>query len=204
MDIKEFNVVDKGIQYSKMMDFVEYVVSKSYADKGIYHAYLRDYYETVSVLVMFTDYDSDDYSFDEVMEIRNSPVWFEVLKAYDTKIQMFHYYIDCEIERINAPMANLGTAIGIAKDVLVKANVFMTALLENEDLQNMINAIDPEKVDGLMSLYNEIMDRSKEVDVDASIEELADSVNTVNTENNNLNEAEKATNIVDFSKSDNE
>ena len=203
MDIKEFNVVDKSIRYSKIMDFVAYVVSKSYVDNGIYHAYLRDYYETISILTMFTDYDGE-YSFDEVMEIRNSPIWLDVLKAYDTKIQMFHYYIDCEIERINAPMANLGTAIGIAKDALVKANVFMTALLENEDLQNMISAIDPEKVNGLMDLYNEIMDRSKGVEVDASIEELAESVNNVKTENNNRNEVEKATNIVDFSKSDNE
>lgn len=158
--MKEINIVDNDkITYSKAIDFALYVVSKSYDDNKVFHAYLRDYYETICLLTMYTDYD-DSFSFDDIMNIYNSESWAIILDKLGKKYQQFHYYIDSEIERINAPFADINGTIKIVKEALVKINTLIDAVINNDDVQKILGEIDVGKIYDILDTYNAMMEVS--------------------------------------------
>ena len=131
-------------------------MSKSYNKNNMYHAYLRDWFETISLLTMYTNYDGT-YEFDEVMEIKASKEWSDIVKALGSKYQLFHYYVECDLNRLNAPLANVDSTIKIVKETVSKFNVLLDAILSNEDLKALFGDIDAEKVASVVDAYNALM-----------------------------------------------
>lgn len=163
--MKEINIVDNDkITYSKVIDFVLYVVSKSYDENKMYHAYLRDYYETICLLTMYTDYD-DSFGFDDIMNIYNSESWAIILDKLGKKYQQFHYYIDSEVERINAPFADINGTIKVAKEALVKVNALIDAVINNDDIKKLIGDIDVNKIYDILDTYNAMMGLEDETEI---------------------------------------
>lgn len=161
--MKEIDIVDNNVPYSKVIDFALYVVSKSFDDSKMFHAYLRDYYETICLLSMYTDYD-DSYGFDDIMEIYNSESWAIILDKLGKKYQQFHYYIDSEIERINAPFADINSTISIAKETLIKVSALIDAVINNEEIKNIIGDIDVNRIYDILDTYNAMMETKNTID----------------------------------------
>jgi len=168
MDINELRIEDKNTTYSKMIDFVSYVVSKSYDKNKMYRAYLRDYYEMISLLTMYTNYDGD-YSFDEIMMIKNSGEWAAIIKELGSKYHSFHYYIECDLNRINAPLANVDSTIKSIKEFLVKANMIIDVLIKDDNFKTLFDGIDVNKIVDVIDAYNALIEAKNEEEIETGI-----------------------------------
>ena len=146
--MKEFNIKSNRMDWSHLVDYVRFVVENSFDDDGNYHSFKRDYYETVALLNMFTDYDGE-YKYDEIMEFRFGNKWSMFAMSFDQYPQ-FNQYIDDEIQRIIAPFADVNQTVREVKTLAKNINGILNTISENInaeaikniDFTSLINAID--------------------------------------------------------------
>lgn len=153
-DYEKLNVVENEIPYSKVVDFINFIVTNSFGAKdGKYHEYLLDYSEAVAVLTMYTDCSDYDFKFDDVMRFVQSERWGKIKEELGDTYIYLHYYVKKEIDYLITPMRFADDA---SKKVAEAANGF------NE----IINAIDIDALkqydfDKLISAINTLDDAEK-------------------------------------------
>jgi hypothetical protein len=137
MNFEEAKVVNADISFGKLTRYIDFVVANSFDKNGNYHAYLRDYAETIAIITMYTDYKLDNavFSLDEVMKYRLSDEWDRLIEAIGNKYEVFHAYVENEINYINTPMR---FADGTMKS--------LTSLIRK--LEAVIEVIDIDKIKG--------------------------------------------------------
>ena len=163
MDIKDLKIVDKGITFSKMIDFVNYVVAKSFsADDHKYHAYLRDFYEMVSLLTMYTNYNEDEYNIDEIMKIRMSKEWAKLEVELGDKYYQFINYIDRELDRINAPFAQFNDVLNSIGQLLEQVNGFMNYVSKDENVKKLVESFDTDTITDLLNSYANLIEKKED------------------------------------------
>lgn len=150
--VKEINydalsVINREVPYSKIVDFIEFVRFNSYGKKdGKYHEYLMDYSEAVAIITMYTNCDSFDFKFDDVMKFIQSEKWAKMKEELGDAYINFHYYVKKEIEYTNAPLRFADDAMKKATESLEKINELLNAIdinaLKTYDFSKIINAID--------------------------------------------------------------
>ena len=129
IDYDNLKVINREIPYSKIVDFIEFVRVNSYGKKdGKYHEYLMDYSEAVAILTMYTDCDSYDFKFDDVMKFIQSSKWAKIKDELGDTYINFHYYIKKEIEYMNAPMRFADDAFKKTTETLNKFNEILEAI----------------------------------------------------------------------------
>lgn len=181
MDLNELQLIDNGISFSTMIQYVDYVVQKSYSgNNNAYHAYLRDYYEMVSLLSMYTNY-NDEYDLNEVMEIKNSSEWSDIVKGLGSKYHQFHYYIECELNRKNAPLAKFDELLNLVISSLNSINTIFEIFSNHENIKKMIENIDSNSLIELLNTIDVIMQEKREQDNSQS--ENTEDENTQSEEN---------------------
>lgn len=143
---ENINVVKNEIPYSKIVDYINFVVENSYGVDGTYHIYLRDYSMTIAILSMYTDCDDDKFNFDDIMAFITTPKWKQIKEELGDLYHDFRFYVNNEIEYRNAPMRSIDKTM---KDIAVmvgKINEIVSAIdvesLKNYDYTKVINAID--------------------------------------------------------------
>lgn len=141
------NLIKNEIPYSKIVDLIYFVVENSYSkNDGQYHEYLMDYSEAVAILTMYTDYGSDNLSFDEVMNFVNSNKWKLIKEELGDDYNKFHYYVQKEIEYRNTPLRFADVAMKNVSTGLGKINELLGAIdieaLKQYDMSKIISTID--------------------------------------------------------------
>lgn len=183
MDLNELQLIDNGISFSTMIQYVDYVVQKSYSgNNNAYHAYLRDYYEMVSLLSMYTNYNGE-YDLNEVMEIKNSSEWSDIVKGLGPKYHQFHYYIECELNRKNAPLAKFDELLNLVISSLNSINTIFEIFSNHENIKKMIENIDSNSLIELLNTIDVIMQEKKEQDNSHNEIESIEDENTQLEEN---------------------
>lgn len=151
-EAKEINydalkVIEREIPYSKVVDFIEFVRFNSYGKQdGKYHEYLMDYSEAVAILTMYTNCDSFDFKFDDVMKFIQSEKWAKIKEELGDAYINFHYYVKKEIEYANTPLRFADDAMKKATESVEKINEILRAIdvnaLKDYDFSKIVNAID--------------------------------------------------------------
>ena len=147
IDYDALKVIEREIPYSKVVDFIEFVRFNSYGKKdGKYHEYLMDYSEAVAILTMYTDCDSFDFKFDNVMKFIQSEKWAKMKEELGDVYINFHYYVKKEIEYANTPLRFADDAMKKATESIEKINEILRAIdvdaLKGYDFSKIANAID--------------------------------------------------------------
>lgn len=146
-DFDELKVVKSEIPYSKVVDFINFVVANSFSKTTKqYHEYLTDYSEAVAILTMYTDCKDYDMSFDDVMDFVQSDKWAKIKDELGDIYINFHYYVKKEIEYLNTPLRFADSAMGKAIEVMESINNILKAIdveaLKNYDFSKITEAID--------------------------------------------------------------
>jgi hypothetical protein len=150
--VKEINydalsVVNREVPYSKIVDFIEFVRFNSYSKKdGRYHEYLMDYSEAVAIMTMYTNCDSFDFKFDDVMKFIQSEKWAKIKEELGDAYINFHYYVKKEIEYTSAPLRFADETMKKVAEGFEKINQILGAIdvevLKGYDFSKIMNAID--------------------------------------------------------------
>lgn len=145
MKLNEIKFVDNTVTYSKMINYVEFVVNNSFDSKGRFHQYNYDYAMAVALIAMYTNYDAA-VDFDEVMEFTHTSEWYKIVEQIGKKYNTFKYYVDCDIEFATKPFAFANETIRVAKDTLIQFNELLSIIdkdkLKNYDLTELLNAFE--------------------------------------------------------------
>lgn len=143
MDYSNINVVKNNIPYTKVIDFVEFVVKNSFGKDGRYHEYLKDYSEAVAIITMYTDCTLDKFMFDDIMDFVCSEKWNKIKDELGDVYVNFHYYVKCEIEYLNTPLRFADDTIKALSSALKNVNNIIQAVdvdaLKGYDFTNIIN-----------------------------------------------------------------
>lgn len=147
VDYDALEVVEREVPYSKVVDFIEFVRFNSYGKKdGKYHEYLTDYSEAVAILTMYTNCDSYDFKFDDVMRFIQSEKWTKIKEALGDTYINFHYYVKKEIEYSNTPLRFADDAMKKVAESAEKINEILSAVdvnaLKNYDFSKLASAIE--------------------------------------------------------------
>ena len=139
-------VIEREIPYSKVVDFIEFVRFNSYGKQdGKYHEYLMDYSEAVAILTMYTNCESFDFKFDDVMKFIQSEKWAKIKEELGDAYINFHYYVKKEIEYTNTPLRFADDAMKKATESIEKINEILRAIdvnaLKDYDFFKIVNAI---------------------------------------------------------------
>jgi len=142
----KLNIVKRETPYNKVVDYIEFVRINSYDKNGMYHEYLMDYCEAVAIIVMYTDCDNYNFSFDDVMKFIQSDKWAKIKEELGDAYINFHYYVKKEIEYANTPLRFADDAMKKATESLEKINEILRAIdteaLRGYDFSKIVNAID--------------------------------------------------------------
>lgn len=147
MNIENINVVKNEIPYSKIVEYINFVIENSYSkEDGVYHEYLREYSEALAILTMYTDCDEKQYGFDNVMKFIHSPRWGQIKDELGDLYMNFRYYVQEEINYYNTPMRSVDNTM---KDVATLVGKIISVIdtinldaLKNYDFTKLANAID--------------------------------------------------------------
>jgi len=147
IDYDALKVIEREIPYSKVVDFIEFVRFNSFGKKdGKYHEYLMDYSEAVAILTMYTDCDSFDFRFDDVMKFIQSEKWAKIKEELGDAYINFHYYVKKEIEYTNTPLRFADDAMKKVTESAEKINEILSAVdvnaLKNYDFSKLTSAIE--------------------------------------------------------------
>ena len=123
INFNEIQVVKDKTPYSKVINYVDFVVKNSFGADGKYHEYLKDYATTVAVITMYTDCEAENFTFDDIMDFRNTDKWFNIADELGRLYDRFVYYIEMEVNYINTPLR-------FADDVLKNVNTVMANVSE--------------------------------------------------------------------------
>lgn len=143
----ELKIIEREIPYSKVVDFIEFVRFNSYGkNDGKYHEYLMDYSEAVAILTMYTNCDSFDFKFDDVMKFIQGEKWAKIKEELGDAYINFHYYVKKEIEYANTPLRFADDAMKKVMESVEKINEILRAIdinaLKDYDFSKIVNAID--------------------------------------------------------------
>lgn len=144
---ENINVVKNEIPYSKIVDYINFVVENSYdKNSGMYHAYLRDYSMTIAILTMYTDCDDDKFGFDDIMAFITTPKWKQIKEELGDLYQDFRFYVNNEIEYRNTPMRSVDKTMKDIATLAEKISGIVDSIdieaLKNYDFTKIVNAID--------------------------------------------------------------
>ena len=106
MNLKDIKVIDKEVSFDLVSEYIDFVVNSAYDENGVYHEYLKDYAEILSIISLYTDYGKEDLDISEVMNFywdENSN-WNNIKKQLGYKWEMFDYYVIVSIKYKNTPM----------------------------------------------------------------------------------------------------
>ena len=146
MDMKDIKVTDTVFTFDKVVEFINFVVSKSFGNDGMYHKYLRDFAEACAVITMYTDYDSREFDMNEVMEYVQSNEWATVKQQLGNRYIIFDRYIDFEINNINTPLRFADNTLKAVTNAINKINEVLNTInienLKNYDFSKLIEAAD--------------------------------------------------------------
>ena len=146
MNMNEIKVVENTNFYDKMADYVEFAVSSSYGEDGRYHQYRNDFAKAVAIISMCTNYDSNDFTFKDVMEFTHSPEWDLIRSELGYKYDEFIKYVDAEVAYKNAPMREIDTTAKEFRDVIAKVAKVLSAInvdaLDGYDFTELFKVID--------------------------------------------------------------
>lgn len=147
------NYVDKEINYTTMLGYVDVAVKNSFGKSGRYHKYLQDYTETLCLLSMFTDYEvkatTQEELLEEMLDIYHSDEWKnDILPKIGEKYNTFHGYVCDEINQALRPLGRFDDMMNSAKELI-------------DAIGDLIKAVDPEalknmNLDEILNALNEI------------------------------------------------
>lgn len=162
MDIKDLKITEKEISFTKTIEFVTYVVSKSFGENdGKYHAYLRDYYEMVSLLTLYTNYDGE-YNIDEIMAIKSSKEWNRIEVELGDKYYQFVNYVDSELNHLNAPFAKFDDVLNQIGQLLVNVNGLVEYMSKDENTKKLIESFDTDTITDLLNTYANLIEKKED------------------------------------------
>lgn len=146
-DLMNLNVVGREMDYSKVVDYIEFVVRNSYEkNSGRYHEYLTDYSEAVAIITMFTDCKDFDMSFNDVMKFIQSDKWAKIKDELGDTYINFHYYVKKEIEYANTPLRFADNTMRVITNGVESINTILSAInveaLKNYDWSKILDAVD--------------------------------------------------------------
>ena len=152
MNVNDIVVTNKEISFMHMVNLVDFIVENSFVEStGEYHRYLRDVYETLGILITFTNYQIDDDMkladlLNEMFEIRMSSKWsIEVVPEVGELYSYITEYVDSEIKTRMRPLANfdktLNTANSLFKQVSAIAEAVDVNALAQFDFSKLIAAV---------------------------------------------------------------
>ena len=144
---ENINVVKNEIPYSKIVDYINFVVENSYdKNNGMYHVYLRDYSMTIAILTMYTDCDDDKFGFDDIMAFITTPKWKQIKEELGDLYHDFRFYVNNEIEYRNTPMRSVDKTMKDIATLAEKIGSIVDSIdveaLKNYDFTKIANAID--------------------------------------------------------------
>lgn len=155
---KKYNIKAKEVDYATIIKYVMFVVDLSVDKNGEYHEYLRDVAETIAVLAMFTDYNTDkllgdentdginDDVINEVLGIRFGNEWNTLIDSNREKYNLFEDYIAAEIEQAQSAFHPINTTLIAIKNLVAAASNLVGAIdtekLKDLDLDGIIAALD--------------------------------------------------------------
>lgn len=142
----EFKIDLNKTSYSNMIDYVFFVVQNSFGkEDNEYHKYLREFYETIAVLTMYTDYDGS-FNYDTAMDYRNSKDWDVVVDQLGARYYTFKRFIDDEIKKKTMPFASIKEILVGINTLIANANRVVGAIneetLSSLNIESLINAVD--------------------------------------------------------------
>lgn len=145
-DYEKLNVVKNEIPYSKVVDFINFIVTNSFSAKdGKYHEYLLDYSEAVAILTMYTDCSEYDFKFDDVMRFVQSDKWGKIKEELGDAYIFLHYYVKKEIDYLITPMRLADDAFKKIAEAANGFNEIIKAIdidaLKQYDFDKIINAV---------------------------------------------------------------
>ena len=160
MNVEDIKVVTKEVDYNTIINIVNYIVDKSFVN-GTYHQYLFENAETASVLVTFTNYkpenENGDITIDEVMKIRHSTKWFNIIEELGYVYDDIHRYAKGEVERMNQPLARLDELLEITVELVYRIN----DIIKNVDFEKLAQADFSGVIDAVNALEAKIQEEKK-------------------------------------------
>ena len=135
------------IPYSKIVEYIKFVVENSYSkENGAYHEYLMDYSEALAILSMYTNYDENDYGFDDIMAFIQSSKWDKIKEELGDNYINFHYYVKKEIEYLNTPMRKIDHIVNKFSDMVDEIEKILDAIdidtIKQYDFSKLVNIIE--------------------------------------------------------------
>ena len=146
MNLNEIKVVNKNVPYDRVANFIEFVVGASYDKDGKYHEYLKDYAMAGAIISLYTDYDSTEYTFSNIMDFIITPEYAKIKEDLGIEYDRFAAYVNNEIEYMNTPLRFADDMLKAINKSMQKVNVVLDAInvdkLKEYDFTALMNAID--------------------------------------------------------------
>ena len=148
MNVNEIKVLRKEVPFSSMVSMIQIAVDNSFGVVSKkYHKYLHDYAETLCVLMLYTDYTVDtpngdsegvesNSNFDEIMSIRFSNKWVEIISEIGYQYDVMSQYIQDEINQEIKPLAKMDALIASLSKIVDKAYNVLEAI-DTEAIKNV-------------------------------------------------------------------
>lgn len=159
MNIDDIKVVKKNIEFMDLVNLVDFIVSNSFSENnGEYHEYLRDVYQTLGILISFTNYQIEDQDM-KLSDLMNEMFRFMTSDKWEneiiSEIAETYYYIDeyvtSEIDKKIKPLANFDSVLNNANRLINQFSEIASAIdlnaLSQFDYSKLIAAIDAINVD---------------------------------------------------------
>lgn len=146
MNLNEIKIVEKEVEFNKVVDFITFVVNKSFSPDGVYHRYLRDFAEASAIITMYTDYDNTEFDMNDVMNYIQSEEWRILKQQLGKKYDVFDRYIEYEITNINTPLRFADNTLKAVTVAVNKVNSILNSIdiekLKDYDFSKITDAID--------------------------------------------------------------
>ena len=146
MNLNEIKIVEKEVEFNKVVDFITFVVNKSFGPDGVYHRYLRDFAEASAIITMYTDYDNTEFDMNDVMNYIQSEEWRILKQQLGKKYDVFDRYIEYEITNINTPLRFADNTLKAVTVAVNKVNSILNSIdiekLKDYDFSKITDAID--------------------------------------------------------------
>lgn len=150
MNMKDIKVVDNNVSFNTVIDYIAFVVNKSFGVDGMYHKYLRDFAEASAIISMYTDYDNTEFDMNEVMNFIQSDEWRTIKQQLGQRYDIFDRYVEYEIVNLNTPLRFADNTLKAMTVAINKINIILNSIdidkLKEYDFTKIVNAIDELKM----------------------------------------------------------
>jgi len=162
MDYNTIIVNKENLPFDKITGYINFVITNSHSKtSGKYHSYLRDYAEASALLAMYTNYNGN-YDINEIMSLIANEEWNRIKNELGERYEVFHKYVNDEIQIVTAPFAKLDELIDITISMLQKVNDAL-GIVDWEKLKDM----DLDEVEKALKDYQHVLDSKAAKTVDA-------------------------------------